>query len=102
MFVYLKVVMTCYYLLFAVFIYFLIRCLLVFCLGFLFCYLCCLFVFTCYFVFTCFSEAYCSFYIYRVPEFYASKYLITNKEFQEFVQDNGYHKKELWTGEGNA
>ena len=35
-----------------------------------------------------------------VPEFEATKYLITNGEFLEFVKDNGYQRRELWTDEG--
>lgn len=35
-----------------------------------------------------------------VPTFEASKYLVTNKEFLQFIQDGGYNKKELWTEEG--
>ena len=35
-----------------------------------------------------------------VPEFEASKYLVTNKEFMKFVEDGGYQRKELWTEEG--
>ena len=35
-----------------------------------------------------------------VPEFEASKYLVTNKEFLQFVEDGGYQRKELWTKEG--
>jgi formylglycine-generating enzyme required for sulfatase activity len=38
----------------------------------------------------------------RVPEFEASKYLVSNREFHEFVKDGGYQRKELWTEEGNA
>lgn len=37
---------------------------------------------------------------YRVPEFEVSKYLVSNREFFEFVKDNGYQRKELWTEEG--
>ncbi|KAK2139594.1 hypothetical protein LSH36_1699g00008 [Paralvinella palmiformis] len=36
----------------------------------------------------------------KVPAFMASKYLITNKEFLEFVQAEGYQRKEFWTDEG--
>jgi formylglycine-generating enzyme required for sulfatase activity len=36
----------------------------------------------------------------RVPEFEASKYLVSNREFHEFVNDGGYQRKELWTEEG--
>ena len=36
----------------------------------------------------------------RVPEFEASKYLVSNREFFEFVKDLGYQRKELWTQEG--
>ena len=35
-----------------------------------------------------------------MPEFEATKYLITNSEFAEFVKDGGYQRKELWTREG--
>lgn len=35
-----------------------------------------------------------------VPEFEASRYLVTNAEFLEFVRDGGYQRKELWTVEG--
>ena len=38
----------------------------------------------------------------RVPEFEVSKYLISNREFYEFVMDGGYQRKELWTEEGKA
>jgi 5-histidylcysteine sulfoxide synthase/putative 4-mercaptohistidine N1-methyltranferase len=30
----------------------------------------------------------------------ASKYLVSNEEFLEFVQDGGYHEKKWWTDEG--
>ncbi|XP_063412850.1 uncharacterized protein LOC134695502 isoform X1 [Mytilus trossulus] len=36
----------------------------------------------------------------RVPAFEASKYLVTNREYLEFVHDGGYSKKNLWTEEG--
>ena len=36
----------------------------------------------------------------RVPKFEASKYLVTNKEFLEFVRHGGYNKQKLWTEEG--
>ncbi len=32
--------------------------------------------------------------------FKASKYLVSNQEFLEFVEDNGYEKEEFWTEEG--
>ena len=35
-----------------------------------------------------------------VPQFEASKYLITNGEFFEFVNAGGYEKEEFWTAEG--
>lgn len=37
---------------------------------------------------------------FSVPTFEASKYLVTNKEFLQFIQDGGYNRKELWTEEG--
>ncbi|MFA9392979.1 MAG: 5-histidylcysteine sulfoxide synthase [Prolixibacteraceae bacterium] len=37
---------------------------------------------------------------YDVAPFEATKYLISNGEFFEFVKDKGYHLQELWTGEG--
>ena len=37
---------------------------------------------------------------YSVPTFEASKYLITNKEFLEFIEAGGYNKADLWTEEG--
>ncbi len=39
-------------------------------------------------------------YSERVEDFKASKYLVSNAEFLEFVKDNGYKKKEWWTEEG--
>lgn len=38
----------------------------------------------------------------RLEAFGASKYLVTNGEFLEFVRDNGYEKPELWSEEGRA
>lgn len=35
-----------------------------------------------------------------VEAFKAAKYLTSNKEFLEFVEDNGYEKSEFWTEEG--
>jgi len=35
-----------------------------------------------------------------VEPFKASKYIVTNKEFWEFVQDGGYTRQELWDEEG--
>ena len=35
-----------------------------------------------------------------VPEFEATKYPVTNREFLQFVEESGYKKKELWTEEG--
>ena len=37
-----------------------------------------------------------------VPEFEASQYLVTNREFLEFVESGGYQNKDLWTQEGMA
>ena len=37
-----------------------------------------------------------------VPSFKASKYLVSNFEFLEFVEDNGYSKDEFWSNEGNS
>lgn len=37
-----------------------------------------------------------------VPSFYASKYLITNGEFLEFVQDGGYLRRTFWSDESWA
>lgn len=36
----------------------------------------------------------------KVEEFKASKYLVSNAEFLEFVNDNGYHTEQWWTEEG--
>jgi len=36
----------------------------------------------------------------RVPPFKASKYLITNREYLEFVNDGGYENPKYWTQEG--
>lgn len=38
--------------------------------------------------------------IISVPEFEASKYLVSNREYLTFVEDGGYQRKELWTEEG--
>lgn len=35
-----------------------------------------------------------------VPTFEASKYLITNRDFLEFIEAGGYNKEDLWTEEG--
>ena len=40
--------------------------------------------------------------VYSVPKFEASKYLITNGEFLEFVNAGGYEKQEYWTKEGQT
>ena len=37
---------------------------------------------------------------FRVPAFEATQYLITNKEFLDFVNDGGYSTKKYWTDEG--
>lgn len=37
---------------------------------------------------------------FEVDDFQASKYLVSNREFLEFVEDDGYKKKEFWTEEG--
>ena len=37
-----------------------------------------------------------------VCEFSASKYMVTNGEFLEFVKDGGYNYKEMWTTEGEG
>lgn len=36
----------------------------------------------------------------RVPSFKASKYLITNREYLEFVNSGGYEDSKYWTKEG--
>lgn len=36
----------------------------------------------------------------EVKSFKASKFLVSNKEFYEFMQDGGYEKEEYWTPEG--
>ena len=36
----------------------------------------------------------------EVADFKASKYLVSNREFLEFIQDAGYQTKEFWTDEG--
>jgi len=36
----------------------------------------------------------------KVEDFKASKYLVSNAEFLEFVNDNGYHTEPWWTEEG--
>lgn len=36
----------------------------------------------------------------EVPSFNASKYLVSNEEYYEFVLNDGYKKKEFWTEEG--
>ena len=38
--------------------------------------------------------------ILRVPAFEATQYLITNKEFLDFVAAGGYNTKGYWTDEG--
>jgi len=35
-----------------------------------------------------------------IPKFKASKYLVSNREFLEFIRDDGYIKKEFWSREG--
>ena len=39
-------------------------------------------------------------YTCSVPTFEASRYIITNGEFLEFVLDGGYQREDLWTAEG--
>ncbi|WP_218354929.1 5-histidylcysteine sulfoxide synthase [Alteromonas lipotrueiana] len=36
----------------------------------------------------------------NVPEFQASRYLVSNAEFLEFVEAQGYHRSEFWEDEG--
>ncbi|RUS75386.1 hypothetical protein EGW08_016848, partial [Elysia chlorotica] len=38
--------------------------------------------------------------IFNVPSFEASQYLVTNREFLEFVTQGGYQSRDLWTTEG--
>jgi len=38
----------------------------------------------------------------EVEDFKASKYLVSNAEFFEFIKDNGYHTEKWWTTEGWA
>lgn len=45
---------------------------------------------------------YVLYYIHSVPEFEATKYLVTNGEFLDFVKDRGYQQRELWTEEGEC
>lgn len=42
------------------------------------------------------------FFFQSVPAFQASQYLITNREFLEFVKAGGYQDTKLWTEEGWA
>lgn len=37
-----------------------------------------------------------------VQSFEASRYLVSNGEFLEFVRDGGYQTRDLWTDEGYA
>ncbi|GAB1600403.1 ergothioneine biosynthesis protein 1-like isoform X1 [Argonauta hians] len=37
---------------------------------------------------------------FRIPDFEATKYLVTNEEFLQFVMDKGYKRQELWSEEG--
>lgn len=38
----------------------------------------------------------------QIPAFKASKYLVSNGEYLDFVKDEGYDKSEYWCDEGNA
>jgi len=38
----------------------------------------------------------------QIPAFKASKYLVSNAEYLDFVNDEGYRKSEYWCREGNA
>jgi len=38
--------------------------------------------------------------MFSIPEFEATKYLVSNQEFLEFVRGGGYQRRELWTEEG--
>ena len=40
------------------------------------------------------------FIVCSVPQFEASKYLVTNKEFFAFVKSGGYSTENLWSTEG--
>ncbi|MBZ0285254.1 MAG: SUMF1/EgtB/PvdO family nonheme iron enzyme [Anaerolineae bacterium] len=35
-----------------------------------------------------------------INDFYVDKYLVTNYDFNKFINDNGYKQRELWTPEG--
>lgn len=37
---------------------------------------------------------------FEVWDFKAAKYLVSNKEYLQFVEDNGYHMENFWTAEG--
>lgn len=39
---------------------------------------------------------------FEVPPFKASKYLVSNQEYLEFVEDGGYENASVWSEEGNA
>lgn len=39
-------------------------------------------------------------FICRVPAFEASKFMITNGEYLEFVESGGYEDEKFWTEEG--
>ena len=36
----------------------------------------------------------------NIKQFEASKFLVSNHEFMQFVKDDGYHNKQFWTEEG--
>jgi len=38
--------------------------------------------------------------IANIKQFKASKYLVSNHEFKQFIDDSGYQKREFWTEEG--
>ena len=38
--------------------------------------------------------------IVSTPSFHASKYMITNGEFLEFVRDGGYREEKYWSEDG--
>ncbi len=42
----------------------------------------------------------CLVLMYSVPAFEATKYLITNREFLQFVQEGCYSNRSLWSEEG--